>query len=495
MKPLMMVEENVRDKQTNGLQRRAFLGLWLLALLPHLVFVLLFIKYPIALDDMFQYDMLARSLVSGNGYRWYAAEDMEALRPYMSQFLDLSKLNPPPEGVLTAFRAPGYPFFLAVFYGLFPLEIRFAVVRVVQAALMALMAPLVAQLALRLGLGRRAAIIAGVVVAFYPILCFYPIALASENLFIPLVLISFLLVLRAADSPQLRFSLFAGLALGLAILTRSILLPFAVLAALWLWRFGQTRSKGAFLLLATVFGVCLPWAIRNTLVMGRPVFVENSGGYNLFVGYHPEGNGGFVSDVAIIPLTYLDDAERDQFCTQAALEYIRNDPAEAALRVLRRAAYFVGVEDRELAFFYSNNFFGEWKQPWLTFIYLLLIIPWIGTCVFSFLGMSMAPKRAAVWLALALVVGYASPHFFIMSEPRFHLALVPILLPFAAWGWLERRRVVAHVLLKTGQSRYAWAALSGLILLLSLWIWGFAMNWTKLLILLGPEGNLSRFSY
>lgn len=491
----MMVEENVRDKQNNGPQRKTFLGLWLLALLPHLVFVLMFIKYPIALDDMFQYDMLARSLISGNGYRWYAAEDMEALRPYMSQFLDLSKLNPPPEGVLTAFRAPGYPFFLAGLYGLVPSEIRFAVVRVVQAALMALMAPLVAQLALKLGMGRRAAIMAGVVIAFYPILCFYPIALASENLFIPLVLISFLLVLQAADSPRLRFSLFAGLALGLAILTRSILLPFAILAALWLWRFGQARSKGALLLLATVFGVCLPWTVRNTLVMGRPVFVENSGGYNLFVGYHPEGNGGFVSDVAIIPMTILDDAERDQFCTQSALEYIRNDPAEAALRVLRRAAYFVGVEDREMTFFYTNNFFGAWPQPWLTLVYLLLTLPWIGTCIFALLGMSMAPKRPALWLTLALVVGYALPHFFILAEPRFHLALAPILLPFAAWGWLERRRAVTYVFSKTEHSRYAWAALSGLILLLSLWIWGFAMNWTKLLTVLGPEGNLSRFSY
>jgi hypothetical protein len=34
----------------------------------------------IGLDDMFQYDMLARSLVAGNGFRWYAQEDLEPAR-------------------------------------------------------------------------------------------------------------------------------------------------------------------------------------------------------------------------------------------------------------------------------------------------------------------------------------------------------------------------------------------------------------------------------
>ena len=53
--------------------------IFFLALVLRLIPVLLTRSLGIGLDDMFQYDMLARSLASGNGYRWYAYEDLKKL--------------------------------------------------------------------------------------------------------------------------------------------------------------------------------------------------------------------------------------------------------------------------------------------------------------------------------------------------------------------------------------------------------------------------------
>lgn len=471
----------------------SYFRLWLLALLPRIILVALFIHYPIALDDMFQYDMLARSLIENGTYRWYASDDVEALRPYLSQFLDLSEINPPPEGIATTHRAPGYPAFLAGLYLMTPLESRFAFVRLAQTAFTALLTPLVALLALKLRMGRRIAVAAGIAMALYPILLFYPIALASENLFIPLVLLSFLALLKAKDARRLWPCLLAGFILGLAILTRSILWPFVLLAAAWLWRFGQTRAKGALLMLTVALGLSLPWAIRNSITLQRPTFIESSMGYNLFIGYHPEGNGGFISEIAIIPLTILEDGERDRYCTQAALSFIRADPAEAALRVARRAAFLVGMEDREMAFFYSNGFFGAIPQPWLALIYLWLILPWIAVGIGAILGLPSAPQRPAAWLMLALLVGYALPHLLIIAEPRFHLAIIPVLIPFSAWGWSRPREI--SKLIRRQADPSIWLARLAFIMLIGLWVWYFAMNWARLLAILGPEGNELFLSY
>ncbi len=475
----------------SALPRRAFGLLWLLALLTHLALALPFLHYPIALDDMFQYDMLARSLAAGQGYRWYARADFETLRPYLEGFLDLTGVQPPENGLATTHRAPGYPLFLALLYCFSSPASHFVVARLAQVLLASLMAPAVAALALKMGLSRRAAVLAALGMAFYPLLLLYPSALASENVFIPLLLAGTLALLWAAASASVWRCALAGLVVGLAMLTRSIVMPFAVLGTLWLGRYGQASWRGASLALITAVAVCVPWAVRNTLVMKRPAFVETSLGYNLFVANHPQSNGGFVSEVAILPLSMFDDAERDRYCTQQALSFIRADPVEALRRAALRAVYFVALEDRELAFFYGNGFFGPIPQPWLTLAYLLVVVPWVVLVPLALVGMALAPRRP-VWLVLALVAGYALPHLAVIAEPRFHLVLVPVLLPLAACGWVERRRLPEML---ASRRAAAWLACAAAIVFLALVAWGVALRWGQLSALLGPEGHKLYLSY
>lgn len=478
------------------MSRKVFLGLWLVAWLARLVPALVLLHYPILLSDMLQYDMLAHSLVDGNGYRWYAAPDIALYGSYLSQFMDLAKLQIPPEGVATAFRAPGYPFFLALIYGLAGAADRIAWARLAQTVLLGLLAPLVAVLAAKIGLSRRAAIAAGVVMAFYPVLLMYPVALASENLFIPLILLTFLGLLWAGQRREILPPVLAGLVLGAAILTRSIIAPFALLAAVWLWRFSASGRRAALAFAAGAVAICVPWAVRNTAVMGQPAFVESSLGYNLYVGYHPDGNGGFVEDAAVYPLTIVDDAERDRFCTQSALAFIRANPGQVVVRILRRAVFFVALEDREISYFYASGFFGEIPQPWLTVIYLALVLPWVGVGLLAPLGLLVTPHRRAAWLAVALVAGYTLPHLLVMAEPRFHLALVPVLLPFAVTGWCRRREAAACLLAnRPAQLFRRWSVPVTLGTLAGLWAWGLAMNLDRLTALLGPDGSHLYLAY
>src|SRR5512143_2019269 len=108
---------------------------YVIALVLRLIPVILARGLGIGLDDMFQYDMLARSLVSGNGYRWYAQADLAQLAPYVK--FDLNSVNyDPVRGVHTSFRAPLYPAFLALVYAFSGMGFtRFFAARLAQAVL------------------------------------------------------------------------------------------------------------------------------------------------------------------------------------------------------------------------------------------------------------------------------------------------------------------------------------------------------------------------
>jgi hypothetical protein len=177
-------------------------ALFLLAALPRLVLALIYLDLPIGLDDMFQYDMLGRSLAAGHGYRWYSRADVAALRPYLDKWykIDLPTAQVPVDGYQTTFRAPGYPALLAAIYLAVGTTYRLQVVRLLQALLGAALAPLTALLASRLRLPGPSAIAAGVAVGLYPILWMYPLGLGSENVFFLLSLAAGLALLAAASS-------------------------------------------------------------------------------------------------------------------------------------------------------------------------------------------------------------------------------------------------------------------------------------------------------
>ena len=112
--------------------------IYVVALVLRLIPVLLSYNLPIGLDDMFQYDMLGRSLAAGDGYRWYAQEDIDLLLSYID--IEFIGDDYDSRGVLTSFRAPAYPAFLAVLYKIGGLENRFFITRLVEGLLGALLA-------------------------------------------------------------------------------------------------------------------------------------------------------------------------------------------------------------------------------------------------------------------------------------------------------------------------------------------------------------------
>jgi hypothetical protein len=336
----------------------------------------------------------------------------------------------------------------------------------------------------------RTSRLAAWVVALYPMLLVFPLALATENLFFLLVLASLAALLRLAQTTSgsnpprfILYSLLSGLLLGLAALTRSVILPFAGLAILWIW-FTLKMPKAAILTVVALAMTITPWIIRNSLLSHKLTGIESSMGYNLYVGYHPQSTGTFIFGPSLDLLSILDDQARDTIGTQKALEFIKQDPGRFPYLALRRLGYFFNLELRAFTYFYVNDYLGFIPAPVLLFILTLLTVPFVVLSLSAVFGAALFTMRPGMVLLALLFIGYLLPHIFILSEERFHLTLIPVFAICAANFWVRGLSAIKHhqnmVILM--------ACLVSLLLLVN---WGFelARDGHVLVQMLGPNGN------
>jgi len=483
--------------------------IYIVALVLRLVPVILSRGLGIGLDDMFQYDMLARSLAGGHGFRWYAQADLDRFASFLT--FDLTSVTDydPRLGIPTSFRAPLYPAFLAVVYFFSGLDFsRFFAARLAQAILLgAPLAPLTYLVALRLSSFlfpeetkeerrkriERIARLAAWIVAVYPLLLVYPLGLGTENPFFVLLLASFLFLLLSLEQPTAPRLLLSGLFLALTALTRSVILPFA-LAAFGLIFF--LHGKRTLLGVLSFALVITPWIVRNSLLHHKLTGIETSMGYNLYLGYHPKGNGSFVFGPSLDLLTILDDAERDRIGTEKALEFIKAQPERIVPLAVNRLGFFFGLEKRVLMYFYSNNILGFVPLPLLLTILAILLLPFVAISTSAALGLSLLQWKPGHILLGLLFISYILPHVFILSEDRFHLALITYIAILASQFWVSgfgalsarwNESMAGKILVTIGVACV-------FLLLLN---WGLELNrdWDKIAQLLGPNGNKSYLPY
>ena len=500
---------NVQSARSVLMLRSFAFRIFIIALVLRLIPVILARGLGIGLDDMFQYDMLARSLAAGHGFRWYAQPDLEQLAPYVDFDLSSVQAYDPELGIRTSFRAPLYPTFLAIVYLLNGIDSsRFLAARLAQVIFLgAPLAPLTYWVAKRLfppftlQASDKAARLSAWVVACYPMLLVYPLGLGTENPFFLLLLTSFLFLLLSTERPsafhpstRLRTSLLlSGLFLALTALTRSVILPFAAATFCFLL---YLHGRRALLAILSFLLITSPWIIRNSLLHQKLTLIETSMGYNLYLGYHPQGNGSFVFGPSLDLLTILDDAERDRIGTQKAIEFIEAQPERFVPLAINRLGFFFGLEKRVLMYFYSNNIIGYVPLPLLLTIAAILLLPFVILSVSATFGLAYLRQKPEHILLVLLLIGYTLPHVFILSEDRFHLALVPYLAILAAQVWVNGLKPLRNRWRESRSGRWIVSlAICAALLLIANWGFELVRDREKIVQLLGPNGNQTHFPY
>jgi tetratricopeptide (TPR) repeat protein len=346
-----------------------------------------------------------------------------------------------PDAGAPYFRPPLYPHTLAAVYATFGHSPGAA--RVVQAGIGAVTAVLIGWIAWRLS-GRRAALLAGLLAAAYGPLVFFTGELLSVTLETALAAASLLFTIRAAAPPRAaRDAALAGLALSLGAITRPTVLPFALVALVWLLRSGAGR-RAAVLYAAAVLSLPLLVTLRNAAAGGDPVFIASQGGINFFIGNNPSADGttayvpgvgsGLASTHEAPALVASREAGRELRPSEVSAHWLRKGlgfwrerPAEALALYGKKMALV--WNRRELPNTLDQEFFG----PLHSWLFRLPLLPGFGLVAPIALAAAWKERRRAALLLGFLGVGTLATAAFFVCD-RFRLPLVVALIPLAAMG-------------------------------------------------------------
>ena len=215
-------------------------------------------------DGNAHYLPLAKNLAVGNGFT------LDGVNPY-------------------AYKAPGYPLFLAFFYKIFGV---FWPAIIAQIILSSFLVVLIFKIGEEIGFGKKISFAAGILTATAPHLIYYGNFFVTEALFAFLLLLSILCFIKLLKRPSVVFAGLSGLFLGLNTLVKTsgqyLVFVFLAVGFLYFWKLKENSGFKKYTVFLSVFFfvfvlAVLPLAVRNYFESGS--FSLNSQGTYLLYRY------------------------------------------------------------------------------------------------------------------------------------------------------------------------------------------------------------------
>ena len=395
------------------------------------------------------------------------------------------------------YQAPLYPYFLGIIYAIVGRDLL--LVRVVQIAIgsasCALLALAVDRLLSRREApdeGRRAGLIAGLMLALYAPAIFFDGLLQKSVLDVFFVCLALLIVAtlvtpapaesaegaenaetrpqnKSPRSPHSPWSLRAprltpwlalGLTMGGLALTRENAL--VLIAVLLVWSLVRpipnvARLRPAALFLAGIAIVLVPVAARNAYVGGGFFVTTSQFGPNFYIGNNRNADGTYQSlrfgrgapeyerqdatELAERTLgRSLSPGEVSSFWTDRALDFITTEPARWLRLMVRKFALLWNAT--EMLDTESQEAHAEWSWP----LRVLGIVGHFGILVpLAVLGVIVTwPMRRRLWILYALIAAYAASVLLFYVFARYRYPLAPLLIVFAAAALANPRTALAR---------------------------------------------------
>lgn len=371
---------------------------------------------PLSFDEL-TYNNLASSLASGHGF-----------------------VN---DGHLTAFRAPGYPFFVAALY--LVLGPSFVMVRLLQAALAAVTLVFIYAIGKCL-FNPRVGLIAAFCAAVYPLLVVMTGELYSEVLVTFLLALTLWLLVLDRQAPRRIYPWLIGFLLGVLTLVRPNLLLLVVLFPLCFFAvYPLRRALVAGLIIAGVALLAIvPWTVRNYATFHEWIPLTTQTGLNFWQGNNPAANGSgslpnrqtwngpIPPELGLGGWRGLSEQQSSERFMQVAMQWIRENPV-AAMRLLP-------LKLRQLWSPLALTTVSERRVPPLA--ETIVPVPYAVFIVLAVVGVIVTRKRWRALLpfyALILAVNISTLIFF--GGARYALPMALSLLLFCAagvdWLWLR----------------------------------------------------------
>ncbi|HEV7644547.1 MAG TPA: glycosyltransferase family 39 protein [Pyrinomonadaceae bacterium] len=355
---------------------------------------------------------------------------------------------------LPFFRAPGYPMFIALIWMVFPGSI--IAIKAVQVILHGITCWLVFRIAFTITKNEFLSFLGGLIFAINPLLLYNTAGIQTEgpHTFLMTWLLFILVRSIMSDEVRIKDALLSGVLLGLGCLIKpsAIGIGAVLVAAFFLL---QYRKKGIFAATAAIpiamILMILPWSFYNLQTKGEFMLINDSAGFALWLGNHPdwipifEGRFATAEEAAAheegivtkrkeqiaeweatVGYSSLTYTQRDKLWRQKAIEMMMADPG-ATLKLFALKLYLFWKP-------FTNPFSFSLGK---TILSGLATVP---IYLFGILGIFNVRKtekgKKVVWLFLMLAAGASLLHMLIISTVRYRLPYIdPFLIVFAGIGF------------------------------------------------------------
>lgn len=374
------------------------------------------------------YERAARAIARGMGYVTF-------------MFVQRSS-----DTVPTAFYPVGYPAFVGALYRVFGEHL--AVLHAGGVMVSALSVAFAHRVAHRVRPGIPATL-AALFAALLPGSVLFAPSAMTEPLFALQLAVALWALTRQREGATPLWLVIAGLALASATYVRpQALLVAPVLAFVARPRGASLRARFFAATLVTVCTIApvLPWTARNCRAIDGCAFVSTNGGSNLAIGAVPRANGRYLALTADDGCRGVSgETARDRCWRAVAVQSIRRDPLRWLSlslvkldHTLSYEAFPIGYLREARAISVSDDRERTIRRaitgPWRVFLLLALL------ALVPFARRSPLP-HAALAAALATTVTLAT-HLLFFGGDRYHLALVPWLVPLVACSLRDTRQWV-----------------------------------------------------
>jgi tetratricopeptide (TPR) repeat protein len=349
------------------------------------------------------------------------------------------------------FRAPLYPYFLALVYKIF--GHGYFIPRLIQHVVGSFSCILVYLLARKI-YNRTTAIIASLIASTYGILIYFESELLLDSFLVFFDALLILYLLNTRDNPKRYRWLIGGMILGLSAITRPNILfciPF-----IWIWIYlsfkGRVRMKtllgyGAIFLLGIILLVA-PVTLRNYIVGKDLVLIASQGGINFYLGNNPRADGMsaifYGADWQYRDFQFtaqketgktLKPSEISNFYYKKGVNFILGQPAKSLKLLLKKLYIFWNK------FEVSNNQDIYFFRRYSSLIRILPLGFWIiGPLALTGILISFREKRR-IFLPFIFVISYMATAVLFFVTARFRLPVLTFLIIFSAFAiyWLVER--------------------------------------------------------
>ena len=272
-------------------------------------------------------------------------------------------------------------------------------------------------------------------------------SISTETLFSLMLMLTVLAYLQARAHAKPAWWMLAGVLAGLTALTRAVaqLLPFVLLAHVWLQRRPRVAGRHQLLLLAGFAVAVAPWVARNWVVFGSPSIGEG-GAAHFWLG--ATGSGMWTGNEQMMV-----DVERLRIAPGAPqFAYL----ADAFHTILGNPARYIGLRLQRMLGAYAQPFgtvavagvFGDvslkaaagtWRTAVAMLAYPVFWLKlWIylwhfGSVLLSAACVARYWRKPGVWLLPLLVIGYMSVLYAMLTIiPRYLFPVMPLYAVLAA---------------------------------------------------------------